>query len=280
VTSNGTRAGVSGVAAVGTDDAGRTLMQNLPMPTTPGVTSPTSGVGLIIGSLAGGTTIDMQITAAEQKGDLDIISEPSIVTSNGVAANIRSGETMYIKTTGDISIGQVGTSGTTAGGGTGLQTVETGIELKVTPQISVDNYIKLGIETQTSQLDFTRTVDGIPVVVDSNASTSVVVRDGETTVIGGLAKLTSSKTNRAVPGLSKIPLLGNLFKSRGRYKQNKDLMIFIRPVIVRSITDIPENAKYGKVVEMREQMMLAEDEKKPRKPAKNRSENRFKNRIK
>jgi hypothetical protein len=57
-------------------------------------------------------------------------------------------------------------------------------------------------------------------------------------------------------------------------------MIFIRPVIVRSITDIPENAKYGKVVEMREQMMLAEDEKKPRKPAKNRSENRFKNRIK
>jgi len=261
VTSNGTRVNLGGVNAVGTADSGRTLMQNLPMPTTSSVSSPTSGVGLIIGSLAGGTTLDIQLTAAEQKGDLTILSEPTIVTSNGVSADIRSGETIYIKTVGDISIGATGGTSTT-GGSTGLQQVQTGIELNVTPQISVDNFIRLDIQTKTSQLDFTRTVDGIPVIIDSDASTAVVVRDGETTVIGGLTKLTGSKTRRNVPFLSKIPLLGNLFKARAKYKQNKDLMIFIKPTIVKNLSDIPQNAQYGKVEEMREETVIADEKKK------------------
>lgn len=263
VTSTGTSAQVQGLQAVGTADSGNNLIQNLPSPSTPSSAGATSGVGLLIGQLAGGTSIDVQISAAEQSGNLTIISEPQIVTSNGVTAKIRSGETIYIKTTGDITVGQVGTQGTTAGS-SGLQEVQTGIELNVTPQISVDNYIKLNIATTTSQLDFTRTVDGIPVIIDSDASTSVVIKDGETTIIGGLSKLTGTKTKRDVPGLSRIPILGNLFKSRARYKQNKDLMIFIKPTIVRSIADIPTNAKYGQVVEMRESMVIADEKKKPR----------------
>ncbi|MBI2341915.1 MAG: type II and III secretion system protein [Deltaproteobacteria bacterium] len=230
------------------------------------VTSPTSGVGLLIGSLAGGTSIDVQITAAEQKGDLDIISEPTIVTSNGVSANIRSGETIYVKTTGDITIGGTGSSSTSTTGGSGLQEVETGIELTVTPQISVDNFIKLSINTKTSQLDFTRTVDGIPVIIDSNATTSVVVRDGETTIIGGMAKLTGSKTRRNVPLLSRIPLLGNLFKSRAKYRQNKELMIFIKPTIVSSSAVIQQNAKYGQVEDLRKGLVI--EEEKPKKAEK------------
>lgn len=279
VTSTGTRVGVQGVENVGTADSGRNLITSLPMPTTSSITAPTSGVGLIIGSLAGGTTIDMQITAAEQKGDLDIISEPTIVTSNGVAANIRSGETIYIKTTGDITIGSTGGSSTT-GGSSGLQEVKTGIELTVTPQISVDDYIKLGITTKTSQLDFTRTVDGIPVIIDSDAGTSVVVKDGETTVIGGLSKLTGSKTRKNVPFFSKIPLLGNLFKSRAKYRQNKDLMIFIKPTIVKDPALIPQNAKYGRIEEIRRDLIIEEPkkaEKKPRlkRPDRSKSRNKY-----
>lgn len=276
VTTTGNRANVSGLSNVGTSDGDRSLMQNLPMPTTPGVTGPTSGLGMIIGSLAGGTTIDLQISAAEQKGNLDIISEPTIVTSNGVSASIRSGETIYIKTTGDISIGAAGGSSTT-GGSSGLQQVETGIELTVVPQISVDNYIKLSISAKTSQLDFTRTVDSIPVVIDSNANTSVVVKDGETTVIGGLAKMTGSRTRRNVPGFSKIPLLGNLFKSRAKYNQNKELMIFIKPTIIKNVADIPQNAQYGRVEEIREGLVL-EEEKKPqltKRPDRAKSRNKY-----
>ncbi len=274
VTSIGTRVNAQGVAAVGTADSGRNLIANLPAPPTATVTSPNSGLGLIIGRLAGGTTIDMQLTAAEASGDLNVISEPSIVTSNGVAANIRSGETIYIKTVGDITIGATGGTSST-GGSTGLQQVQTGIELNVTPQISVDNYVKLQISTKTSQPDFSRTVDGIPVLIDSNASTSVVVKDGETTIIGGLAKLTGSRTSNRVPGFSKIPLFGNLFKSSGKFKENKDLMIFIRPIVVKNIADIPENAKYGKVEEMREQIIMTDEKKKPKKPTKSTWHNKW-----
>lgn len=257
---------LQGVSSVGTADSGNTLITNLPMPTTSSVTSPTSGVGLLIGTFANATSIDVQITAAEQKGDLDIISEPTIVTSNGVSANIRSGETIYVKTTGDITIGGTGSSSTSTTGGSGLQEVETGIELTVTPQISVDNFIKLSINTKTSQLDFTRTVDGIPVIIDSNATTSVVVRDGETTIIGGMAKLTGSKTRRNVPLLSRIPLLGNLFKSRAKYRQNKELMIFIKPTIVSSSAVIQQNAKYGQVEDLRKGLVI--EEEKPKKAEK------------
>ena len=278
ITSSGTRVGVSGVTGVGTANSGRTLQTNLPMPTTSSVTSPTSGLGLIIGSLAGGTIIDVQLTAAEQSGDIDIVSEPTIVTSNGVAANIRSGETIYIKTTGDISIGSAGSS-STASGSSGLQEVKTGIELKVTPQISVDDFIKLNISTETSQLDFTRTVDGVPVVIDSNASTSVVVKDGETTIIGGLAKLTGSRTRRHVPFFSKIPLLGNLFKARAKYKQNKDLMIFIKPTIIKDVSQIPQNAKYGYVEDIRENLIVQEEPKGEKPPPKKRHRNKYLNRY-
>lgn len=271
VSSPGSHASFQGVNSVGAMDSASNALVNLPMQTTPSISSATSGIGMIIGQLAGGTTIDAQITAAEENGDLNIVSEPTIVTSNGVAANIKSGETMYIKTTN---------SGTTSSS-SDLQSVETGIELNVTPQISVDNYIKLNISTETSQLDFTRTVDGMPVKTGSQASTSVVIKDGETTIIGGLAKLTGSKTSKNVPGFSKIPLLGMLFKSKAKYKQNMELMIFIKPTIIKSVDQIPQNAKYGKVEEMREGLVIAppEDKKSKIKPAqvsdKARSRNKY-----
>lgn len=209
------KANVAGVTGVGASDAGRRLNVNIPALT------PTSGLGVLIGTLKGGLNIDLQITAGEQKGDLHIISEPSIVTSNGVAARIRSGETIYVKTAGSVSA-----AGT-------LQSIKTGVELGVTPQISVGDYVKLKIDAVTSSPDFTRTVDGIPAIVDSTATTTVLVRDGETTIIGGLIRMRGQDSRRKVPGLGDVPLLGYLFKGSSRAKTNADLMLFIRPRIVR-----------------------------------------------
>jgi len=144
---------------------------------------------------------------------------------------------------------------------------------------AVDDFIKLNISTETSQLDFTRTVDGVPVVIDSNASTSVVVKDGETTIIGGLAKLTGSRTRRHVPFFSKIPLLGNLFKARAKYKQNKDLMIFIKPTIIKDVSQIPQNAKYGYVEDIRENLIVQEEPKGEKPPPKKRHRNKYLNRY-
>ena len=246
---SGNKANVVGVNSVGSSDATNPLNVNLP------ASQPTSGLGMLIGTLAGGTNIDVQLTAAEQRGDVYVISEPSIVTSNGKAAHIRSGETLLIKTVGDVNIGTTGSVATNAGG-TGLQEIKTGVELNVTPNISIDDYVKLNIEAITSKPDFTRAIEGIPVVVDNTARTNVLVRDGETTVIGGLARFSDTLTKKRVPGLSNIPLLGNLFKSKERKKENSELMIFIKPTIVRGDNMLPAQVKVREIEQRREQMSL------------------------
>ncbi len=104
----------------------------------------------------------------------------------------------------------------------------------MTPQISVNNYIRLEIDATKSEADFTRSIEGIPAVQDSKATTTVMLRDGETTIIGGLFKVKDAQTVRGVPGLMKIPILGNLFKSRTKSKSKTELLIFITPTIIDS----------------------------------------------
>lgn len=203
--------------SVGTDDFGQAINVNLP------ATTPTSGIGLLLGRFAN-FQIDFQLTAAEEKGDIRIVSKPAIVTSNGQPANIRSGETLLVKTLGS-----------TAGESGELKEIKTGVELKVTPQISIDDQIKLTINATTSLADFSRQVDGVPIIVDNVAETTVLVRDKETTVIGGLLQLQKQRGKKGVPYLSRIPLLGSLFKSRFRSNKNTELMIFIKPTIVRKM---------------------------------------------
>lgn len=236
-----------GLNAVGQGDSGGNLNVNL------GATDPTSGLGLLIGRI-GGVDIDIAISAAEQRGDLFIISDPSIVTSNGKAARIRSGTTLYIRTSGDVTIGTSGGTGTTLG--SGLQEIETGVELKVTPQITVGNFVKLDIEAITSQPDFSQTIEGIPVIIDNVARTTVLVKDGETTVIGGLSRMNESLSKDRVPFLSKIPLFGNLFKNKNRRRENTQLMVFITPRVVRGEGTLPVQVRVREVEERQASMYM------------------------
>ncbi len=244
---------VGGVNAVGTSDSGQNLNTNLFGGT------PTSG--LLIGSLVRGANIDVQILAAEQRGDVYVISDPSIVTSNGQAANIRSGATLLIQGSGDVNIGSGGTTGGTTSGSTGTSTggiveKETGVELTVTPQITVDDFIKLQIKTTTSTPDFSRAVQGIPIIVDNVATTTVLVKDGETTVIGGLSRFTDNLGKQRVPFFSRIPVLGNLFRSRSRNKENTEMMVFIKPTVIRVEGISPAQTRVRDMEQRRENMTL------------------------
>ena len=196
-----------------------------------GAPNPTSGAAFRIGRLPGGTSIDMQLTAAEEKGDVKIISKPSVTTINNTAATIRSGVTIYAKSTSNISIGAPA-----AGAGASqpsLQSIKTGIQLDVTPQITPNDYIKLVIQANESEADFSRTVDGIPAILDNVATTTVILKDGETAVIGGLIKSKNSLKKKSVPGFSKIPLFGGLFRSNEKANANNELMVFITPRILK-----------------------------------------------
>lgn len=188
-----------------------------------------AGVNLVLNSLASNLSLDLQLLAAQSRGELKIISRPRIATLNNKAATIHSGLTFRVKLDQFLT-----TSSTSQSATTGLQEIKTGIDLTVTPRISSDGMILLNISTNKSDPDFAHIVDGIPGVSEKSASTSVLVRDGETIVIGGLYKNITSDQTDAVPFLESIPLLGNMFKSNTRTQLNEELLVFITPTITNN----------------------------------------------
>jgi type IV pilus secretin PilQ/predicted competence protein len=182
--------------------------------------SPTSGIDILVGRLPGNLTLETQLSAAEANGTIRIISKPNVTTINNKTAKIRSGVKIYVKVDGGDDEGPQ------------LQEIDTGIELKVTPQITLNRMVKMTIEAIQSEADFSRTVDNIPSILDNTASTTVLIPDGETAVIGGLLKVNTTMEKKSVPGISKVPVLGWLFKNTNKTKTNKELMIFITPKIL------------------------------------------------
>lgn len=226
---NPTKVLISGGDSTGTIKIGT----NTPTPAhvNLGATTPTSAAAFRIGQLPGITNIDLQLSAAEEKGDIRILSKPSVTTINNAPASIKSGLTLYVKSNSDINVGTSGGSSTASS--SNLQAIKTGIQLEVTPQITPNDYIKLTIEANESEADFSRTVDGIPSIIDNTASTTVILKDGETAVIGGLIKRKDTLKKRSVPGFSKVPVVGLFFKNKTTAKTQNELMVFITPRILK-----------------------------------------------
>jgi type IV pilus assembly protein PilQ len=238
VNKTGGKVTLGGLSSVGTSGSGNTL--NLNTPAT-GLSSgaATTGLSLLLGF--GGTLTDMQLTAAEEKGSVKILSKPTISTLNNQPAKIHSGIKFYVKTSGDISISGASSS-TTTSGKSNLESIETGIDLVVTPQISINEYIKLNISATESSPDFSRAVDGIPAIIDNTATTTVLLKNKETTVIGGLIQKRESDTQKGVPYLSRVPILGALFRSKTKTDTKSELIIFITPTILKTgLTELPKS---------------------------------------
>lgn len=192
----------------------------------------TGGAGLILNNVGNDINLDVEITAAETRGDAKVISQPTITTLNNTPALIRSGVKLFVKTTSSISVG--GDGGSATGSQSGLEEIDTGITLSVTPQISVDNKVKLKIDAEESTANFGATVDGIPSVRDNTASTTVLIQNGATTVIGGLMKVDQSNEKSGIPFISSIPFFGWFFKNKSKRREDTELLIFITPYIVGS----------------------------------------------
>ena len=198
-------------------------------------------LGLAFGKLTGDPLLlDLRISAGERSGQLKIVSQPKVTTLNNTAATIHSGLNFKVRTSTTTTT-TAATTATTGIIGAGLEDVKTGIDLTVTPQISADGFIYLNIIASKSDPDFARSVDGIPGVSEKRASTSVLVKDGETTVIGGLYKSTASDADNSIPYLSKIPILGWLFKSNSKIADNEELLVFITPRIVKYDSQIDKD---------------------------------------
>jgi len=168
-----------------------------------------------------GNNVAALLSAAEAQGNVKIISRPSVVTLNNKESQIESANIVRIRTSA-ATVGEAGS----------LREIRAGITLKVTPQVSADGFVLLNITAKSSTLDFGRTVDGIPQENTREAKANVLVRDGETVVIGGIMKDTSSNSESGVPYLKDIPYLGWLFKKSSWQKDFEELIVFITPRVI------------------------------------------------
>ena len=168
-------------------------------------------------------------SALENGGNANILSTPNMITLDNELATIKVGQNIPI-ITGSFTTG-------TSGANNPFQTVDRkdiGLLLKVRPQISEGGVVKLSIYHENSGIDnsVTRT-EGIVTTVRAIES-NVLADDGQIIVLGGLIQDNENHGEEKVRGLGDIPVLGNLFKYRSRTRDKTNLMVFLRPVVVRS----------------------------------------------
>jgi type IV pilus assembly protein PilQ len=201
----------------GIGQLGRGYMVNLP------AAGLNTGIGISMGNILGSFNLDAALSAAESSGKARIISTPRITTQNKVPAEIKQGIQIPYQT---VSNGTVLVS-----------FKDAGLSMKVTPQITDAGTVFMQVIVENSSPDFGRVVgtgaSAIPPINTQSAQTSVLVKDGATTVIGGIyqGQETTAKVN--TPFLSQIPILGMLFKNSNVQNTNNELLIFITPRIVR-----------------------------------------------
>jgi len=189
-------------------------------------------VSVIQNKFAGLRNLAVALEAAEKEGNIRIISRPSVVTLNNVPSTIRSERILRIALPNSTNIAS-GTGASAAGSAVATEKVPIGIILTVTPQVSSDGFVLMNINVKSSSLadSPTSTANGVIPFDELNreAVANVVVRDGETIVIGGILKDTSQDSESGVPYLKDIPVLGWLFKSHRVQKDFEELMVFITP---------------------------------------------------
>ena len=205
-----------------------------PFPLAPGGFGGT--VSIIQSVLGGFRNLSATLEAAEKEGNARIISRPSVVTLNNIASTIRSEKILRINLPSSTNIA-TGSGSSAAGSAVATEKVPVGIILTVTPQVSSDGYISMNINVKSSTIADSPTVSGSASVIpfdeiNREVVANVLVKDGETIVLGGILKDTSSESTGGVPYLRNIPVLGWLFKSEAIQKNFEELMVFITPRII------------------------------------------------
>ena len=180
----------------------------------------TSAVGLQLGSVNGAFGLDVALSALEESGNGRLLSSPKVSTLNNVEAEVVQGIQIPIQTATNNTVT--------------VSFRDASLSLRVTPQITAANTVIMRILIANEAPDFGRQVNGIPPINTQRANTSVLVLDGQTTVIGGIYTSSSTNNRDSTPGLSSIPLLGWLFKRESITDQNTELLIFITPKIIRN----------------------------------------------
>ncbi len=179
-----------------------------------------SGFDLLLGGLLPGLDLNVRLEALEKQGKGRILSSPKVTTADNKEARIRSGKQIPYQVT--------------SAEGNSIQFVDAELSLTVTPHVTSDNSVYMVIDATKNAADFTQLVGTVPTITTKETHTEVLVGNGDTTVLGGIYESTSTENKKAVPFLSKIPLLGFLFKSFADSDVITELLVFITPTIIET----------------------------------------------
>ena len=208
------------------------------------------GTGLNIGTLRtvnGRNVLGSLANFLETNGDANILSTPTLLTLDNEEAKIVVGQNVPFIT------GQYTSNNTATGSVNPFQTVErkdVGLTLRVKPQISETGTVKLTIFQEVSSVDYTK-ASSIGLITNKRSiESNVLVEDGSVIVLGGLLSDTFSGNKSQVPGLGDIPGLGWLFRNESRTRSKANLMVFLRPIVVRdaSATEALSSSRYQQMM--------------------------------
>ncbi|MEX2384884.1 MAG: type IV pilus secretin PilQ [Thermoanaerobaculia bacterium] len=177
---------------------------------------------LVLGNILNTFNLDVALTAAENQGLLKIISSPKVTSLTNTSALIQSGVQIPVQTTVNNT--------------TTVIYVDATLKLDVTPQITAEGTILLTVNVTKREPAVALNLSlgqNVPLTIREYRG-QVLVKDGGTTVIGGIFQINDQDQYNMIPGLWKIPILGNLFKNKTRTEKHDELLIFITPRILRS----------------------------------------------
>jgi type IV pilus assembly protein PilQ len=196
---------------------------NFPIGSTAMTTAGGAGsLGLMFGTL-GGSILEFQLQALQTEGVLNILSSPSITTMDNQMAFTENGE----------KVPYVSTTSTSTGTTQDVRFVDAVLRLEITPYVIDEKSIKMKIMVKKDEVDATRNVLGNPYIFKKQTETTLIVQDGETIVISGLTKNTTSNSESGIPWLMDIPGLGWLFKGESRDNKLQEVLVFITPHMLR-----------------------------------------------
>jgi len=217
------------------------------------LSNPTSLPGLILAAasnqrvrLPGGREVPAQtvlLTALQEDNELNVLSAPNLVTTDNEEAEIVVGQNVPFVASRATSSSNLSNLFTT------IERRDVGITLRLTPQVTADDYVRLTLFEEVSAIDDTTQVAALVdrsqlgvVTTIRSASTVVAARDGQTVVIGGLLGDAIRNHERAVPFLSDIPVLGHLFRRNDDQRTKTNLLVFLTPHIIASDTQMAANS--------------------------------------
>lgn len=173
---------------------------------------------LAITELADGSLLDVKLSALEDAGHAELISSPRLFTANQQTASIESGE--------EVPYQEVSESG-----GTAIVFKKAVLGLKVTPQILPGRKVLLQLQINQDRPN-TKVVLGMPTITTRQMKTSVLVSSGRTIVLGGIYETSAERGEQGLPFISRIPVLGWLFKQQRTRETKRELLIFVTPTII------------------------------------------------